>query len=143
MNKFTFVPVPIPLIGPMWSKLSPHVLRVVDVAPDEVTLFSVKERAMKGETTLVTVLLEDEVVAVLTVEIRTFDSGNKALYLPIIGGDYLDEWMDDIMEGFKDIAKQKGCFQIRGIAARTGWKRKLKSRGWHVVHEVLALDIGA
>lgn len=126
--------VPVTLVEVLWAQMEPHLQRVVDVAHDEVTLESVKNRLLRADSVAVVVCLEEDIVAVNLLEIRTFDSGVKAMYIPVVGGNYMDEWADQFLEIAKAIAKDFGCRELRGLAARKGWLRYLANKGWEEVN---------
>lgn len=126
--------VPVPLLDVLWPQMEQHIQRVVDVAHDEVTLESIKRRLLSAESVAVLVCLEEDVVAVNLLEIRVFDSGVRAMYIPVVGGNYMDEWADQFLEVAKAIAKDFGCRELRGLAARKGWLRYLANKGWEEVN---------
>lgn len=140
-RQYVYSAVPANLIDVMWHLLEPHVQRVVDLAADEISLDSIRMRAKQGDTTIATVSIDGEILAIFTIDIRTFDSGKKALYLPLIAGSEFFDWMPGAFEIVKRIARQENCFEVRGIAARSGWMRKMKNYGWYVVHEIIAVNV--
>lgn len=130
MIPYVIAAVPATMINVIWKDVAPHLQRVVEVANDEITLESVKERLLSADALLVCICRLDEIVACNVVEVRTFDSGIKALYIPIVGGDEMDNWYKQFLEVCKALAKDLGCRELRGIAARKGWIRKLAPEGW-------------
>lgn len=133
--------VPATLIEVLWDKVTPHLQRVVDVAHGEITLDSVKAKLIRGDALLITISDQDSIIAVNTMEVRYFDSGRKAMFIPITGGDNLDLWMDRFLKVAKAIAKDHGCDELRGLAVRKGWMRKLAPYGWEEVHTVISCKI--
>lgn len=129
--------VPITLIEVLWEQMEEHLQRVVDVAHDEITLSSIKQRLQTGESLAVAVCLEESIVAVNLLEVRVFDSGVRAMYIPVVGGNYMDEWADQFLDVAKAIAKDFNCRELRGLAARKGWTRFLAKRGWEEVNVAL------
>jgi len=121
----------------IWPLVEHHLQRVVDVAHGELTLYSIKGRLQDGMSILITINKGSEIIAVNTLEIRDFDSGLRALFIPITGGDYLDEWKDMFLDVAKSIAIEHGCDELRGIAVRDGWLRKLKPDGWEPLHQII------
>lgn len=130
---YVIAAIPPTLIDVVWSECVKYVQDVVDVSHDEITVDSVKQRCLDGHSLLLIVSRQGEIIAVNLLELRTFDSGIKALYVPVVGGTDMDIWMDQFLDVVKAIAKDFGCRELRGLAARPGWVRKLKSRGWEEV----------
>jgi len=133
--------VPPSLLSVMWKQCAPLLLKVVDVSHGEITLQSTKERLEQGRSLLLIVVKEDVVVSATVIEVREFDSGKKALYLPLMGGYEMDEWGDQMLFVAKAIGRDFGCTELRGLAARNGWIRKLKSRGWEEVSVAISCKI--
>lgn len=131
---YTVALVPIPMLDIIWSEVECYLQGVVDVAHDEVTLESIKERLYLGKSLLMVIHKGGDILSAILLEIVTFDSGVKALFLPVVGGTEMDEWLDQGLEVVKAIAKDYGCRELRGLAARAGWVKKLRSRGWEEVN---------
>ena len=142
MSNYIIAAVPISLIEVLWDRVSPILQRVVDVSHKEISLESVKRDTLSGNTLLVAICKGKEIVAVNTIEINTLASGLKVLFVPVTGGDELDGWMDQFLEVAEAIGKEHGCQEIRGIAARRGWLRKLKDQGWQEYNVAIGKVIG-
>lgn len=139
--QYIVAPVPITLVNVLWPQMVPHLQRVVNVANGEISLQSIKTSLLLGQSMIMAICKNEEIVAVVTAEKRTFESGKSALFLPIVGGDELDCWMHQVLELSKLIAKDLGCDVIRGLGARKGWIRKLKDEGWIEAYSVLELNL--
>ena len=133
--------VPVTLIDVVWPQCMEHIQRVVEKAHGEITLDSVKARLMTGNSLLITISKGVDIVACNVLEVRVMDSGLRALYIPITGGNDLDQWMPRFLEVAKAIAKDYQCTELRGLAVRKGWMRVLKSHGWEEVHTVIKCNI--
>lgn len=131
-------PTMIPLI---WDRAAPLLELPIALAHGEVTLDTMKKKLLMGESLLITVSRGTEIIAVNTVEVRHFESGLKALYIPLIGGTEMEEWMDRFLNIVSAIGKDLGCTELRGIAARKGWIRRLKPLGWSEVSTIIKCDI--
>lgn len=140
-DKYMISAVPVPLIEVVWPQCIEHIQRVVEKAHGEITLESVKARLMTGNSLLVTISKGVEIVACNILEVRVMDSGLRALYIPITGGNDLDKWMPRFLEVAKAIATDYQCTELRGLAVRKGWMRVLKSHGWEEVHTVIKCNI--
>lgn len=122
--------VPPTMVDFIWPKCLPFFEMVKEKAPEDVGIETVYNRIMSGDTMLAAVLEGDEVIAINTLEIKELDSGNKILFLPIIGGARTKEWEDRFIELAHGIARVNNCIELRGMAVRKGWLRKLSSYGF-------------
>jgi hypothetical protein len=122
--------VPPSMIDFVWSKCLPHLETVAQKAPNDICIDTIHDRLLAGDILLAAILDGDEVVAVNTLEVETMDTGDKILYIPITGGSRMDEWMERFLEIAHGIAKVHNCIELRGLAVRKGWLRKLSDYGW-------------
>jgi len=141
MSNITIAAVPQTLIEVIWDRVEELLQRVVNVSHGELTLELIKKNLIKGDYLLITIAKGKDIIAVNILEIRTFQSGIKALYIPITGGDDLDEWMPRFLELAEGIARDYRCTEMRGLAVRAGWLRKLKPYGWEPVHTVIRCPV--
>jgi hypothetical protein len=142
MNKYRFEVLHPYTIIQRWDELLPHIERVVKVSNDEFTPDSIKHKAVAGIALVVAVYEDLDVVAVVTAEVVTYDSGLKSLLVPICGGNGLMEWGLDLQAMLKDMAVALGCVELRGLAVRNGWLRVLRDHGWRENHVVIVLPLG-
>ena len=98
MSKLIITAVPIAIVELIWDKCIPHLERVIKRAPNEIDLTSIKARLLRGNTMMVTVSEGQTIVAVNVLEVCTYGTGYKALFIPIIGGNRLAEWQDDFLK---------------------------------------------
>jgi hypothetical protein len=140
---YNFTVIPTSLLEYVWFEVSQRLLPVVEVSSNELSIDSIKASILNGKSTLIIVTNGARLFGVATLEIQTFDTGLKTLYIPIIGGSLIDEWGEQFFCMCKDIAKQFGCTELRGMAARTGWVRKLKQHDlkWKSCYEVIKYDL--
>lgn len=134
--------IPQTMIDLIWDRVAPQLERPIALSHGEVTLESIKRRLITGDVLLITVSRGTEIIAVNTVEVRESESGLRALYIPLIGGSEMEDWMDRFLDIVKAIAKDFNCTELRGIAARKGWMRKLKPLGWSEVSTIIKCDVG-
>ena len=142
MDSLNISAIPITLIEVVWDRCVPHISRVVERSHGELSLESVKGTLLSGNSMLITISDGSDIIAVNIVQVRTMDTGLKCLYIPITGGDRLDEWMPRFLEVAKAIGKDLECTELCGLAVRRGWMKKLAPQGWEFVHEVIRCSIG-
>ncbi len=134
MSNHNITAIPATLIEIVWPLISDKLSLVVDKVPNELSLNSIKEKALKGETLVVVVSKESNVLAAITLEIKVFDTGLKAMYIPAIGGEEFFEWETEVFDAIKGLSKLYDCQEVRAVAARTGWHRLAKNRQWEEVY---------
>ena len=141
-DKLTISAVPSNLIDLVWDQVEPLIDKVVEKAPGEIVTSLVKERLLANDELLMLVSEGDKVIAANVVTVRTLDSGVRALYIPIVGGSRMNEWMSDFLSQVELLAKDYNCTELRGLAARKGWLSKLKPYGWEEVYTTVRYKIG-
>lgn len=139
---YTISAVPVTMLDLVWDRAAPLLKLPIDLSADELTLDSVYQRIKSGNTLLLTVSNGPDIIAVVTAEIRSFDTGMKALYLPLIGGTDMENWFDRMHDIAAAIAKDFDCQELRGIAVRKGWLRVLKDKGWSEVSTIVKYPLG-
>lgn len=139
---YQFTIVPIPLISHIWDKVLPLIEDVVDKAPDDLNADNCLDSLLSFNSILVTVTKGNELIAVNTLRIQELESGTKALYIPITSGTELEGWMPKFLEFAEGLGKEYGCSELRGLAARKGWQRKLKPHGWEEVFTTIRYRFG-
>jgi len=143
MGNLIIAPIPVTLVDFVFPKAAPHLERVIARAPRDINLESIKKKLLEGKTMLVAVLDEDQVVAVNILEVSEYETGHRVMYIPITGGDRMDEWLDRFMAIAHAIAIDHKCDELRGMACRKGWLRALNKAGheWYHVHEVIGCKV--
>jgi hypothetical protein len=129
------------MIESKWEEMLPHLMRVVEVSNNEFTEETIRQKAFNGNSLLVAIYENKQIIAVTTAEIVTYDSGLRSLLIPIFGGNKLVEWGDEWLEMMKHLAKHFNCTELRGLAVRDGWLRLLQTRGFNEVHTVITCKL--
>lgn len=140
-RKFELAAIPGNTVHMLWDKICPILERVVAVSNRELTVDGIKGRCVSGHNLIVTVCLEGEIIAVTVLDVVQFESGLRAMYIPVVGGDYMDEWLEESFEIAKAIAKDLNCSEVRGLAARKGWMRRLKNMNWEEIVTVIRCPV--
>lgn len=135
--------VPQQIIPVIWEKVQPYLKAVADVSSGDLTIDSIFADMCEGKSIVVIAIDGYRIIGINTLQVHTFDSGLKCLYIPIIGGERIDEWGEEFFCMCKEFAKQNGCTELRGMAARGGWLRKLKQHdlNWQPCYEVIRYDL--
>lgn len=143
MSKYKIAALPVTSIDYHWSELEPIIESVVCHSHGEATTEVAKVQMMLGNLLTLIVCEETSIIAVALLEVRTFDTGVKALHIPVFGGKDMEAWADDMMEVLHAIARDFGCAQLRGVGARKGWIRRLqhKDYGWKELNVTIGCDV--
>jgi len=141
MSKYRFEILHPYTIISKWDELLVHIERVVQVSNEEFTAESIKHRAVSGNGMIVAIYNAENIVAVTTAEVVTYDSGLRSLLVPVFAGSELYEWGLEWLELHKKIAKQFNCVELRGFAVRSGWMKILKDYGFKENHVVITMPI--
>jgi len=134
--------VPVNLVGILWDKCVPHLEALIPMSYGQYTVESVKERALRGATTLILVIDGEDVVAVNTIQVDVKESGLRVLELPLTSGSRLDEWEGPFITLMKALAKEQNCTEIIGYAARKGWIRRLEQYGFTEAQTIIRCELG-
>jgi hypothetical protein len=124
-----------------WDELLSHIERVVAVSNNEFSSESIKQRVLSGNGIMMVVYENDKIKAVNTAEVVTYDSGLRALLIPIFAGEDMFTWGPEWLEMLSEIAREYNCTELRGLAVRNGWIRALKNYGWKENHIVMTMPV--
>ena len=130
------------MVDILWDQVEPLLSMVSEKAPEDIVPEVTRKRLMAGDEALMVIQDADLIVGVVVLTVRTLDSGVKALFLPIVAGTDIDNWMHEGFQIVFKIAKQYGCTELRGVSARSGWMRKLKDYGWEEVFTTVRCGLG-
>jgi hypothetical protein len=138
----TIAAVPCTMIDLIWDKVVPFMKMVEEKSPEDVVGEVVKEELIKGNQLLATISRGSDIIAINVLEVRTLDTGIKVLYIPITAGAEMELWLDRFLGIAEAIAKDYNCVELRGLAVRNGWLRKLKPYGWEELFTTIRYKIG-
>jgi hypothetical protein len=143
LDNYIIAPVGIPFIEYLWDKIEPILQRAVEKGNNEITCDSVKQRALQGDCLICSILKDNEIIAIATTEVRTFDSGHQALYIPIMAGNELEQWGHQFFDYACLIAKEFNITELRATG-RKGWQKKLNGAGlpFEEITTVISCKIG-
>ena len=134
--------VPATLIELIWDKVEPLIKLVEDKSPEDVVGKVTKEHLLAGNLLLIVIYRGTDIIAINILDVRTLDSGIKILYITITAGTEMELWMERFLVIAEAIAKDYGCVELRGLAVRNGWLRKLKPYGWDELFTTIRYKIG-
>jgi len=139
----TFSICPSNMIGYVWPDIKHHMEAVEIVSNGDCSVDTIFDDLVAMRQYLVLVMNEDKIQAVCTLQLKTFDTGLRTIYFPVLAGTKINEWFDDLIVFIKQFAKQFGATELRGFMALKGWDGYLKAKdNWKDVHTVMSLQIG-
>ena len=132
--------VPVHLLTNVLPEAREHLERVVEASHGDITYESIRNELVNGQAQLIAVFKGHKVIAAVTVNVTTMDSGKRVLMAPVVGGDEMELWLDDVMNLLNKMAKDTCCDTIRGIG-RAGWTRQLKKYGWKPTMTIVEFEV--
>ncbi len=142
MSKYVIAAIPLTLIDVVWEKCVPHLERAVALSHGDVTVETIKARLHTGNQLLITICEGSDVIAANVIYVHTTDTDKRLLIIPIMGGDKLDDWLEQYLEVINAIALERDCIEVRVGAGRKGWIKKLKPFGWHEMSVTIGYKLG-
>jgi hypothetical protein len=133
------VAIPKERVDEIWPVAEPVVAKVLPHNRGTYTTDDVLKDIKEGVSLLLMVLEGEKCLATL---VCTFEEqlGKKALHMPIVCGERIDEWTDLCHETIPRIAAEYGCEMVTG-RGRHGWLRKLKKYGYQELYTVFAIEV--
>lgn len=125
----------------MWRDLKPLINMAIDHSNGELDIDGMKQMAIDGDILILTIYEDKNLVAVLTLERRDFQTGKSIVNITTAGGADIHLWMDDALAVIEELAKEQGCTEIY-IVGRPGWQRMLKARNFKTIHTTVCRKIG-
>lgn len=125
-----------------WHEVEPFIQKAVDESNGELSVDSIKERVQSKELVVLTIydLSIGKLIAVVTLDMVTFDTGIKVLNIQCAGGERVDEWFNEVDVIANAVAKRHDCSKIY-VIGRNGWVRKLRNNGYYPVHTVISREV--
>ena len=139
--KFNVAAIPANVIDLIWDQVLPILDKVIAVSHQEVTAEGIKGRCLSGQNMMVTICEGNTIIAVTVLEVVAFETGLRALYIPIVGGSRMNEWLESSFEVAKAIAKDMNCTEIRGLIVRPGWFKQLFKMNWQTITTVMRCPV--
>lgn len=122
------------MIDVIWDRIRGHIGKAIDEAHGDLDEGRLRDRLRSGQEVALTVCDGPEIVTTCIVSVQTLDGGRRVLFIPSLGGERIDEWLDDGLAVLRQMAQQYGCDGIRACG-RPGWIRKLP--GAKAIHQIV------
>jgi hypothetical protein len=134
MSEIKVVAVPPEMIEGIWPKFEAFIAEAIKYSHGDLCEEGLKERLQAKEEVLLAVVEDDQVLAGCVATTRVLDSGRKILYVPVMGGERMDEWLQLGLDALKTLESTLGCEGIRACG-RPGWAKALP--GAKVLHQIV------
>lgn len=105
-----------------WSTISKLLAPMIEMTSDEVSLETIQKYLFQGQTKIIGVFKDKELIAACVLSITIYDTGKKTLQVPHIGGSEMSLWKHKLWDMIKKIAGNIGVSHIR-ICGRSGWEK--------------------
>ncbi len=115
---YTLAVVPPLLVDLLWLEVEPLLKKAISKRPDDIDLEHEHKLLVSGNEILVVVYKEHELIAVNTLEVRTYGTGKRTLVSLNSCGTDLEEWIGDYLALTDLIGKDFGCSTTMGISTR-------------------------
>ena len=141
-DELSMVLVPNDVAHTIWDPIESMVQKIVDKAPDDVSMKELYDNITSGNMLLVLIIDKNEIpVACNVLDVRITSTGMRYLMIPITAGTRMKEWLDAFMKLASKIAIERDCKELRGMSIRKGWLRALAKHGWEEVHTTIKMKL--
>ena len=123
-----------------WLLAKRHIEAVIARNPEYSTIDGIYNRFINGSYIMILVNKGPDIVMAMAAEVVTCDTGNKILMIPHLGGEGMEEWLQDVVNALYKLADDLGCFKTMISGAREGWAKVMKKHGGVVSHVVIEFD---
>jgi hypothetical protein len=71
---------------------------------------------------------------------RVLQGKKKAMQIVAMGGDNMREWLDEMVNGWKEFAKEQRCDLVMA-SGRRGWKREMSKYGFGEKYVTIVCEV--
>ena len=129
--------IPTHMVEVIWPRVQDMIQVAIDHSNGELDIDQMYTKIVDSEMLLLTINENDRIVATLTIEKRSFDTGKTIMNVVTAGGADMHLWISEVDRVLNQLAKEHGCEDIY-IIGRVGWVRTLKEIGYERIHTTLA-----
>ena len=121
----------------LWSILKPYFQSATDRCHTGFDVEKIRELALADKRLIWTVMDGNRLLAVLSSGTAKMPDGGMIAYIDWLGGEDLDDWLEDKIADFEARSKDAGATAIEIDEGRLGWFRKLRGCGYRPVRYTL------
>lgn len=119
-------------IDQWWDKALPFVNKALEKGQGQYDAEDVRSMIEEGFGVMILAYIDGDIVAAMVSILDEFPLIRQMTIL-LMGGDNSDEWFDETMKAFAEIASEQQADVIT-VHGRRGWVRKLKQYGYEEIH---------
>ena len=132
--------IPSERVDEVWHECKEYVQMGNNKSKEEMTIDDIYEKLLTADMQLWIVFSKDrEIYSVLTTEIVTYPR-KTTCRIVTLGGEGLDEWVEDLLNILEEWAKEQGCVAME-TCCRKGFTKKLKKYGYEHAYTVLGKEL--
>lgn len=131
--------IPFYVIDNFWKHGEAFIKRALDHANGEMTFEDVKEACKNRDMQLWFICDKDSVVATISTEIINYPQLRVCRIVTLAGKDF-EKWIGEADQVISQWAGEQGCHGLEAFI-RSGFYKKLNSRGFKKKYEVVYRDI--
>lgn len=139
MSLVRCLPVPPEHLAAVWPTVEPILSRAVATANGKVDTADVLSGSQQGTYLLWIILIDEEIVAVLTTRIVEYPKC-RAMALDWVAGGRMKQWLAPAMRAIKNHAVMNKCTRMEGYG-RDAWLRYLEPEGWSRDYTVFKMEL--
>lgn len=128
------------LVNLLWPQVIEHLAAALEYSQGETNEEITKQDLFKGDAILVVIYKDSEIYGAAVVRKRIFDSGINAIFVSLLGGRNVTDWIDDAYDVARCIGKDLDC-TVMYCVGRDGWEKVLKHIGFKKAYTVLTNPI--
>lgn len=117
-------------VGATWPHIKDFVVKVCEESGGRRTPAKVLAQLITNLASLWVAHTEEmKIIAFATTRFIDYDDV-KLMGIELVGGEDLDEWLEDGQRIMAKFAMENGCDGLEGYGRGAAWARKLKHHGW-------------
>lgn len=120
-------PVPRDLVPPYWPRIAHWLEKLNDRYPPWWRLADPMARCISGHAQL-WLIRDDKVIKGVVITQITTDAARVA-EVAVVAGEDMDSWLH-LIDDLEHWARKEHCVAMIATAARGGWAKVLRQRGW-------------
>lgn len=128
------------LVDLLWPQVINYLQDAIDRSHGETDEATTKNDVIHGDAILVVIYKESKIYGAAVVRKRTFDTGINAIFVSLLGGINMPDWIDSAYDVAKEIGKSLDC-TVMYCVGRDGWEKVLKHIGFTRAYTILTNPI--
>ena len=128
------------LVDLIWPLVKDYLDSAIEQSQGETNEELTKRDVIIGDAILIVIYKDATIYGAAVVRKRIFDTGVNAIFVSLLGGKNVEEWIDDAYFVAKEVGKDLDC-TVMYCVGRAGWEKVLKHIGFTKAYTVLTNQI--